>query len=167
MSIFIKRLSALLCLLISWIAYAQPAGAQSLSIKEIQPITFPTMALGSGRQTTLTINPLNSSTSGNAQIVSGNALRGQYALSITGTGSPVTISIDITGTGTIANGLTLDNFHGYYANQKIDSFPSSGLPLPATAPSSTTLYLGATITAQPSLQEGKYNATLGLSVFIQ
>ena len=142
--------------------------AQSLSIRETQTLTFPTIGVASGGGSSyLSISPLNSSTSGNGQIISGIASRGQYNLSLTAGGTPLSISIDISGVNTGNAGLTLDNFRGFYAGQVIDSFPSSTLPLPATAPGATPLYLGAKVTANPSVTPGNYSASFSITVFVQ
>ena len=144
------------------------ASAQSISIHEVQTMTFPTLATAAGGgNVTVTLNPLNSATSGSGQIIGGMASRGQYALSLTSGGTPVSISLDISGVSTGNAGLTLDAFRGFYKGQTISSFPSSTLPLPATSPSNTPLYLGATVTALPSVTPGTYSASFSITVFVQ
>lgn len=144
------------------------AFAQSISIQEIHTLTFPTMAISvGGGSVNLSISPLNSATSGSAEIISGTASRGEYDLSLGSGGSPVSISVDISDVNTGNSSLTLDHFSGFYKGQVISSFPSSTLPLPALSPSSTPLYLGATVTALPSLPSGTYTASFTITVFVQ
>jgi hypothetical protein len=157
-------------ILLFFLAFLAPwhAHAQSLSIHETQTLTFPTIGLPAGGGTAnLSISPLNSSTSGSGQIISGMASRGQYALSRSAEGTPVSISIDISNVSLGNPGLTLDTFRGFYAGQTIDSFPSSTLPLPAIAPGNTPLYLGAKVTANSSVAPGNYNGGFSITVFIQ
>ncbi len=150
--------------------FLAPHGAladDGITITEAQTLTFPKMGVPTQGSVNLSVSPLNSVTSGTAEIISGTASRGQYNLSIAPEGDPVSISIDISGVDTGHSGLTLDNFKGYYANQTIDSFPSATLPLPQTAPASTPLYLGARLTANASVVHGTYNAGFSITVFIQ
>ncbi len=148
--------------------YTTTASAQSISITPVQTLTFPILARPtSGNTTNLSISPLNSTTSGTGTIVGGAATRGQYTISITSGGSPVSISLDITGITTGNAGLTLDTFRGFYAGQTISSFPSSTLPLPATTPSNTPLYLGAKVTADSTVASGSYSASFSITVFLQ
>jgi hypothetical protein len=140
--------------------------AQSIDIQPSQTLTFPTLAtVTSGGSVNLSVSPLNSSTSGTAQIVKGMASRGQYAVSISSGGTPVSISLDISGVST-DSGLTLDNFSGFYQGQQI-SFPSPTLPLPATSPASTPLYVGAKLTADSTVASGSHNASFTITVFVQ
>ncbi len=159
------------CLLLACVVCLMPArvGAEEgVNFTESQKLTFPTMGLpASGGSVNLTISPLNSSTSGSAQIISGVASRGQYALSLSPGGNPVSISIDITGVTTGNAGLTLDNFRGFYGSQTIDSFPSPTLPLPPRSPASTPLYIGARATANSAVTPGTYNASFSVTIFIQ
>jgi len=142
--------------------------AQSISIQEIQALTYPTLAISpAGGSINLSISPLNSTTSGNAEIISGTASRGQYALSLGSGGTPVSISIDISDVNTGNSGLTLDSFSGFYSGQMINSFPSSTLPLPALSPANTPLYLGATVTASPLVPSGTYVVSFTITVFVQ
>ena len=112
------------------------AWAQGINIQEVQALTFPTLALSSGT-IQLTVSPLNSGTSGTGQIIGGTVSRGQYALSLTPGGSPLSISLNISAASTGNPNLTLDHFSGFYKGQLISSFPSSTLSLPATSPAST------------------------------
>ncbi|MDD5586227.1 MAG: DUF4402 domain-containing protein [Alphaproteobacteria bacterium] len=156
-----------LALVLAGFAYSR-AMADSININEIQTLTFPTLGLPSGGgSVNLSISPLNSSTSGTAQILRGSASRGQYALSLVQDGSPISISIDISGVNSGGAGLTLDNFRGFYNSQTIDSFPSSTLALPAVSPASTPLYIGARITANSTVTPGAYNGGFTITVFIQ
>jgi hypothetical protein len=158
----------LFVLALCFVGMASPrALAQSVGIQEVQTLTFPTLSLPSGGSESLTINPSNSGTSGNAQIISGMASRGKYALSLSGGGSPSLITINISGVSTGNGSLTLGSFSGLYDTQTISNFPSQSLPLPATSPSNTPLYLGATITALPSLPAGTYNVAFNITVFVQ
>jgi hypothetical protein len=141
------------------------ARAQSISIQVNQTLAFPTLATPSGGGVNLSIDPKNSSTSGTAQIISGTALRGQYALSYTPGGSHTTMSVDISTDSTGNPNLTLDNFNGVYNSQVISSFPSP-LDLPSSSPSSTPLYLGARVTASPPLPSGSYNATFTITISV-
>jgi len=138
----------------------------AITIKETQALTFPTAALPSMGTTFLSINPLNSATSGSGQIVAGMANHGTYALSSSGSDA-VSISINISGINTGHTGLTLDHFRGFYGGQSIDAFPSSTLPLPAAQPASTPLYIGATVTANTSVPEGRYSGAFAITVFVQ
>jgi hypothetical protein len=166
MKVKLSRLFALtLCLTGMTVSHAS---AQSISIQEVQTLTFPKLAITrGGGSINLNISPLNSATSGNAQIVGGMASRGQYALSLGEGGTPISISVDISNVATGNPGLTLDHFSGLYSGQLISSFPSSTVPLPATSPANTPLYLGATVTAASSVAPGKYNATFSITVFVQ
>jgi hypothetical protein len=157
---FIASLSFLLAM------PTKTAWAQSISIQETQSLTYPTLATTSS-SVNFTINPLNSSTSGNAQVIAGVASRGQYTLSLTSGGNPVSISIDISNVSTGSAGLTLNNFTGYYKSTMIASFPSSTLSLPALSPSSTPLYIGATLTANSTVTVGTYNGSFSITVFVQ
>jgi len=141
--------------------------AQGINIKEVQTLTFPMIGLPSGGVSSLSINPLNSATSGSAPIISGMASRGQYAISLIPGGAPISISIDISSADTGNAGLTLDTFRGFYAGQTIYPFPSSTLPLPATSPSNTPLYLGAKVTANSTVHAGTYKANFSITVFVQ
>ena len=143
-----------------------PARAQSVNIQEVQSLTFPTLAT-TGGTVNYTISPLNSSGSGTAQVISGVPTRGQYALSLTSGGSPVSISLDISGINTGSTGLTLDSFQGYYKGTAISSFPSPTLPLPSTSPSTSTLYLGARAIANSTVKAGAYNGSFSITVFVQ
>jgi hypothetical protein len=144
------------------------AQAQSISIKVTTQLTFPTIATPSpGNTATLTVSPLNSTTSGTGQILRGAAARGQYAISLGGGGSPVSITVDITGITTGKAGLTLSNFKGFYKNVTINSFPSPTLALPAKSPSSTPLYIGATETATSAVTAGNYVGSFTLTVLVQ
>jgi len=143
------------------------ASAQSINIQEVQSLTFPTIAISQGGSVNLNVSPLNSATSGSGQVIGGMASRGQYALSLTPGGTPISISINISGVNTGNTGLTLDTFSGLYKGQSISSFPSSTLSLPATSPANTPLYLGATVTAAPSVAPGTYSATFSITVFVQ
>jgi hypothetical protein len=140
--------------------------AQSINISQVQALTFPTLAVPSG-SVNLSINPLNSSTSGTAQILKGMASRGQYALSLDSGGTPISISIDISGVNSGNAGLTFDNFRGFYSGQTIDGFPSSTLPLPAISPASTPLYIGARVTANSNVTPGTYNGDFTITIFVQ
>lgn len=153
------------CLLVIGLAPFSAYG-QSINITETQPLTFPTLAT-TNSSVNFTINPLNSSTSGSAQVIAGVAQRGQYALALTQGGSPVSISVDISSVTTGNAGLTLAGFQGYYKGQLISSFPSPTLPLPATSPSSTPLYLGATLTANSTVSAGTYTGSFSITVFVQ
>lgn len=153
-----------LCFL-CWTA-PQAFAATSITISETQSLTFPTVGIPSGGTANLAISPLNSLTSGSGQIISGMASRGAYPLSSQGEGG-LSISIDISGIDTGNAGLTLDNFRGFYNGQMINSFPSSTLPLPSTQPSSTPLYLGATVTANASVSAGNYAGSFTITVFVQ
>ena len=144
------------------------ASAGSINIQEVSTLTFPNIGIYSGGgSVNLSVSPLNSATSGNGQIISGNASRGQYALSITSGSSPISISIDISNVNTGNSGLTLDSFRGFYMGQTINSFPSSTLAVPATAPASTPFYLGAKVTASPLVEPGNYSASFSMTVFVQ
>jgi hypothetical protein len=146
---------------------ASPVSAQSINITQTQQLTFPTLGTASGGGTvSLTVSPLNSTTSGNAEIVAGSAQRAQCAVSLVAGGSPISISVDISGVSTGNAGLTLDNFSGLYQGQSI-SFPSPTLPLPATSPATTPLYIGARITANSAVTAGTYSPSFTVTVFIQ
>ncbi len=143
--------------------------ADSINFQQVQALTFPTIALSGSGNVNLTVSPLNSSTSGTGQVIGGTASRGQYALSLVqaGGGKSVSLSLDVSGANTGNAGLTLDSFRGLYNGSSIASFPSSTLPLPAKHPANTPLYLGATITAAPSVAAGTYNASFSITIFIQ
>ena len=140
--------------------------ATSITISETQALSFPMIGLPSSGTTNLTVSPLNSSTSGSGQIISGTASRGAYSLSAKGSGG-VSISLSIDGVSTGNAGLTLGSFRGLYNGQSIDSFPSSTLPLPASHPASTPLYVGATVTANSSVAAGAYTGGFDITVFVQ
>jgi len=152
--------------LLCWLA-PQAKAATSISITEKQSLTFPLVGLpASGGTSAISINPLNSATTGTAQIISGIPSRGTYDLSAKG-GRGISISIDISGITTDSAGLTLSNFRGFYGNQQIDSFPSSTLALPASAPATTPLYLGATVSANASVPAGNHTGSFTITVFVQ
>ncbi|MDX9690324.1 MAG: DUF4402 domain-containing protein [Alphaproteobacteria bacterium] len=139
--------------------------AASISLVQTQRLTFPTLAIPSS-SSSLTINPLNSATSGTAQIISGTASRGVYDLSMIGGGS-VSISLDISVTNAGTSGVTLGAFTGLYQSTTISSFPSSTLPLPSKKPATTPLYLGATLTANSSVAKGSYAGSIDIIIFVQ
>jgi hypothetical protein len=140
--------------------------ATTVSISESQSLTFPKMGVPSSGSVYLTVSPLNSITSGTAQIISGTAYRGTYPLSSKGSGG-ISISIDISGITTDSPGLTLSNFQGFYNGSTISSFPSSTLSLPAKSPGNTPLYLGATVTTLPSVSIGTHTGSFTITVFVQ
>ncbi len=140
---------------------------EGVTITEAQTLTFPKIGVPSQGSVNLSISPLNSSISGTAQIISGSANRGQYNLSLSPGGNPTSISIDITGINSGNAGLTLNNFRGYYQSQTVNSFPSPTLPLPAKSPATTPLYLGATLTANPTVPTGNHTANFSITVFTQ
>ncbi len=145
---------------------AEAFAATIISIAETQSLTFPTLAIPSAGTVSLAINPLNSSTSGTAQIISGIASRGTYALSSQGSGG-VSISVDISVTDSGGTGLTLDSFSGFYDSTTINSFPSTTLSVPEKKPATTPLYLGSTITASTSVLPGSYTGYFTITVFVQ
>jgi hypothetical protein len=161
-----KRYSLFVLVLGLAASLASCALAQSINITPVQTLTFPTLAIPSG-SVNLTVSALNSGTSGTGQVIGGMASRGQYALSLVSGGTPVSISIDISGVSTSNPNLTLSQFSGFYKGQSIVSFPSSTLSLPATSPSATPLYIGATETATAALTPGSYSATFSITVFVQ
>jgi Domain of unknown function (DUF4402) len=162
-----KRHGLLVVLLCSAVVTVSPVFAQSINIVQVQPLTFPTLGtVSGGGSVNLSINPLNSTTSGTAEIVGGLVQRGQYALSLVPGGTPLSISVDISGVSTGNAGLTLDNFSGCYKGQSI-SFPSSTLALPASSPASTPLFIGARITANSTVGNGSYSPSFTINVYIQ
>jgi len=144
-----------------------PAYADTINFTQVQPLTFPTLALPvAGETKSLSISALNSSTSGNAQIIGGTAWRGEYSLSMNKKGNAIAISIDVTDINTGNAWLMLHNFTGLYSSMNISSFPSSTLPLPDGKPATTPLYLGATVTANSGLTPGQYTASFSITIFV-
>ncbi len=150
----------------SWFCAGAAYAETTISIVEAGTLTFPTIGIPQSGTSTLAISPMNSSTSGNAEVIYGAASRGVYHLSSEGEGG-VSISIDVAVTNTGTSGASLGTFKGLYGGTSIDSFPSQSLPIPAPKPSSTPLYLGATVSAGPSVHVGSSTGTLAITVFVQ
>lgn len=141
------------------------AQAQSVSISIVQSLNFPTTAIPQQGTADVTVSALNSSTSGSATILYGAASRGQFNLSVDQSGSPISLTVDITDVSVSDPNVTLGNFTGLYRGNFIGSFPSQALPLP-DAGGSDTFYLGATITAAPGVQQGPVTATFTIRVTV-
>lgn len=141
--------------------------AQSISISVVQNLNFPTMAIPQSGTASLSISPLNSSTSGSATILYGVASRAQVNLSLVQDDNAVSASIDITDVSTSSPNFSLTNFVGFYQSTLINSFPSPTLPPPNVSPGFSALYLGATIVANPNLTSGNYTSSFVVNVIIQ
>lgn len=156
----------LFAIVLCFVFGSQAFAATSITISESQTLTFPTIGLTGSGTTSLSVSPLNSSTSGNGQIIAGAASRGTYPLSAEGDGG-VSISIDISGVTTGNPALTLSDFKGFYNGQVIENFPSPTLPLPAAHPASTPLYIGATVAAGAGVPTGTHQGSFTITVFVQ
>jgi hypothetical protein len=149
------------------LAWPSQAFAQSISMTVVHNLNFPAMAIPESGTASLSISPLNSSTSGTATVLYGVASRGQINLSLGQDGGAVSASIDISEVSTGSPNLELTNFVGLYQGTLINGFPSPTLAPPSESPGISPLYIGATIVANPNLTPGSYVSSFVVNVIVQ
>jgi len=140
----------------------------SIHISEMARMSWGTVAIPPSGAQYIELSPLNQSTHGTGQMLFGTPSRGVYKLSSSdgASGRPAAITIDIADVSTGSAALTLDHFNGVYASMRIGAFPSPTLPMPASAPGGTLLYLGARATVNSAMAAGSLAPTFDIDVIV-